>query len=63
MIDQLKAVVASHEEAVGYALVVFHADGTFSLDAQAHEADEEALEAIADIAGILGCDDEAETLQ
>jgi hypothetical protein len=59
MIDKAKAALATYEgelTAVGYVLVLFHEDGTFTLDAEAPEDDECALEAIADIAFALDCD-------
>jgi hypothetical protein len=61
MNDKAKAVLASYDgepTAVGYALVLFHEDGTFSLDAEVGETNEDALEAIAEIAMVLGCDAE-----
>lgn len=66
MIDKAKATLATYEgdlKAVGYVLVLFHEDGTFTLDAEAPEDDECALEAIADIALVMGCDAEEVEVQ
>lgn len=61
MIDKAKAALATYEgelTAVGYVLILFNEDGSFTLDAEAPEDDECALEAIADIALVMGCDAE-----